>query len=239
MIRCLVVTAAISAAGTSIGVQAQTAGPPSNMNAVMMRLLHNFAFTARAEIRVLDQSKKETTAVPMAYAMLDGKTRYEVDLNQFKGSDRPAAAAAFMKQMGVDKLIVVNRPDKKVNVTICPSIQAYSESPMSLEEQAEAIKNYKIDKSKLGKETIDGHACDKNKVTLTDEKGRTQTATVWTATDLKDFPVQLQMSDEDATTVLRFKDIKLTRPDVKLFEAPAGMTKYDPAQMVKKLTGQK
>jgi hypothetical protein len=237
--RRLLAAIAVSAACAGLTANAQSpAGPPGNMNTVMARLLRNFAFTARAEVRILDQSKKETTAVPMNYAMEDGKTRYEVDLSQFKGSDRPAAAAAFMKQKGIDRLIVINRPDTKINLTICPSIHAYSETPMGLEDEADAAKNYKIDKTKLGKEIMDGHPCDKTKVTLTDEKGKTQTATVWFATDLKDFPLQFQISDEDATTSLRFKDVKLAHIDAKQFEPPAGMSKYEPSQMVKRLTGQ-
>ena len=32
------------------------------------------------------------------------------------------------------------------------------------------------------------------------------------------------------TVLLKFKDVKLARPDAKLFEAPAGLTRYGSAE---------
>jgi Domain of unknown function (DUF4412) len=237
IIKPLLSVVAMAAALESHTLLAQAPpGPPSGMNAVMGRLLRNSAFTAKAELRVLDRSQKETTLMPMNYAMLDGKTRFELDMTQVKSTDIPAAATAFMKQMNMDQVIVIMRPDQKLTFVAYPKMQAYVENPMNKEEQAEAQKDYKIDKTKLGNEKIDGHACTKNTVALTDEKGQKQTAIVWNAADLNDFPVQLQLADAENTIMVRFKDVKLARPDAKDFEPPTGMAKYDASQMLKKLS---
>ena len=74
--------------------------------------------------------------------------------------------------------------------------------------------------------TINGHPCVKNQVVITDDKGEKHEATVWSATDLKDFPVRILSKEKDDTIIMNFKDIKLARPDAKLFEKPAGYTEY-------------
>ena len=77
----------------------------------------------------------------------------------------------------------------------------------------------------------------KNNVTLTGEKGEKQGFLVWNATDLKDFPVQIQIPAPDNTVMMTFKEVKLVKPEARTFEAPAGLTKYDSAErLVRALT---
>ena len=101
---------------------------------------------------------------------------------------------------------------------------------MPKDEIESAAKTYKIQKTLLAKETIDGRACEKNDVTISDEKGAQEHVTLWNATGMKDFPVQLQMAEADSTLIMKFKDIKLGRPDDSHFAAPAGLTSYDNIQ---------
>jgi len=98
---------------------------------------------------------------------------------------------------------------------------------MTAEEAAALESNYKVEKSKLGAEVIDGHPCEKNKGTVIDGKGARQEAVVWNATDLKSFPVQMQMNQREATVIMHFQDIKLLKPEAKLFETPSGFTKHE------------
>ena len=104
---------------------------------------------------------------------------------------------------------------------------------MSKEDAANLERKYVLESTNLGQEKIDGHACEKNKVTGTAENGQKFGAIVWNAKDLKDFPIQMQMTQEDTTVLMHFTNVKLARPDVKEFEAPAGFTKY---ATVEKLT---
>ena len=95
-------------------------------------------------------------------------------------------------------------------------------------DEIEAVnKDYKIQRTRNGKETIDGHVCDKDNVSLLDDKGVQQKAIVWFAKDLKDFPVQIQLTEGEATLVMHFKEIKLGRPEASHFEKPTGMKKFD------------
>jgi hypothetical protein len=129
-------------------------------------------------------------------------------------------------------------PDKKLTCQVYPGLKAYLE----MAQPAVVQSKLKVEKQELGKETIDGHPCVKNKVIVTDESGKKSEAFSWNATDLKDFPIQVEISEQQGmTAVMRFKDIKLAKPDAKLFEAPAGFKKYTSQQemqadMIKRLS---
>jgi hypothetical protein len=207
---------------------AQVPGAGGNMmNSALLKLFGNHtAFSCKAEIHALDAIQKEIDVVPFAFAVADGKMRLDIDFAQLKNPDIPPAMIPTLKQIGMDQSTFIQRPDLKIVLSIYPHAKAYSEKPMSKEEIAAYEKTYTIAKDKLGRETVDGHACDKYKVTLTDDKGAKQVATVWNATDLKDFPVQIQMTAENTTLIMKFRDVKLSRPEPSRFEAPGGLTKY-------------
>ncbi len=200
----------------------------AGMNAAMIRFFgSNTNFISKAEVRVLDKNQQETTSMTMGFQMLAGKMRVDVNMAQLKSKELSPEVIATMKGMGMDQMSTILLPDTKQIITIYPGLKAYAATPMPKEESDAASMTYKLEKTRLGKETIDGHACEKNNVVLTDTKGNKQTAIVWNATDLKDFPVQMQIPDEDSTLIMKFKDVKLGRPELSQFEAPAGLAKYD------------
>jgi hypothetical protein len=49
---------------------------------------------------------------------------------------------------------------------------------------------------------------------------------VWQATDLKNFPIRMQMTQRDNSVIVKFKDPKLEAPPAAQFEVPAGYKKY-------------
>ncbi|EEF61602.1 DUF4412 domain-containing protein [Pedosphaera parvula] len=206
--------------------------PSKSMNMAMMKLFgDNNNFTSKAEISISKAGKTSTT-MPINFALAGDKMRTDIDMTQIKSTDMPANAMAMMKQMGMDQMSTIMLPEKKMTYIIYPSLKAYAEQPMDKDDVIDATKNYKIEKTALGKETIDGHPTQKNKVVMTDDKGQKQEATVWNATDLKDFPVQMQMNEDSNVVLMHYKDIKLGKPDANKFEVPTGMTKYSSAQQL-------
>ncbi len=198
------------------------------INAAMMKLFGaNTNFIAKTEAHVYDKNHKETTALPMGFEMLAGNIRVEINLSLIKSKELSAEVASQMKQLGMDQLTTVQLIDKKVNLQIYPGLKSYVELAMTKEEADALAKDYKIEKTPLGKETVDGHSCEKVDVTFTDDKGVKQTARVWNAKDLKDFPVQIEATEDDSTLILHFKDIKLGRPEASHFTTPAGMKKFE------------
>ena len=215
----------------------------SPMSTAMLKLFEkNTNFTAKVEVRMLDQSHKETMSARLAMAMLGNKMRTEIDTAQMKGAMISPQMAAQMKQMGADKTISIIRPDQQITYLIYPSLKGYVAVPMSEADKQSFVKQPKMEKTPLGKETIDGHSCVKNKVVVKEGKGPAEEATVWNAGDLKDFPVQIQAKESATTVVMKFRDIQFAKPDLKQFEAPAGYTKYGNLQqlqqvMMRKMSG--
>ncbi len=206
---------------------AQFNTPTTGINATMIKLFGDTkAFTAKAEVRMVDKDQKEISAIPLVVALRDGKLRAEMDLSEIKGGAIPPEAAAMMKQAGMDKMISVVRSDKKVTLISYPGLKSYAEVPFTASETADE----KAELTDAGKDTIDGHPCLKKKLTTTDSKGRPQEAFVWQATDMKNFPVQIEMAQRSNKLIVKLQPPKLETPEAALFDAPAGYTKYNGVQ---------
>lgn len=199
------------------------------------------AASATAQFNIKD-SRGQNIEMEMLMSMRDGKTRMEMDLTQIKGSKMPPNSGAQLKRMGMDKMVTISLPEKASSLMIYPGLHAYAEmsaasyggpgSPGGSAAPESGGQNGKVEKTSLGKETIDGHNCEKSKVVFTNDKGDRHEATVWNATDLKDFPVQMQITERDNDITIKYRDIKLEKPDASLFEAPADFTKYDSMQVM-------
>lgn len=183
-------------------------------------------FTAKSEVRMYDKSQKETISATMNFAYLENKIRIEIDTTQMKNKDLPAGIAEQLKQMGMDQVVTLIRPDRNTMHVVYPKLEACLTQPLP----KSAAGDTKMDKKATGKETLDGYLCVKNTVTLISGKNAKEEFTVWNATDLKDFPVQVLTKQNGDTIITRYKQIQLTKPDGKLFDLPAGFKEYSDTQ---------
>ena len=219
----------LALAASLASASAQFNGPPAGASAAMIKMFGDTkAFTAKAQARLLDKDQKETLSMPMTMALRDGKLRSELNMSEMQGSVIPAEAAAMMKQAGMDQMITLVLPDKKATVISYPGLKSYAEMPFTENEKTET----KVEFTDVGKETVDGHPCLKKKLTTTDSKGRPQEMFVWQATDLKNFPIQMELPQRSNKLIIKFQAPKLETPDAALFDLPAGYTKYDSIQMM-------
>jgi len=192
----------------------------------------NSSFSATMEMQTRTGSPEEATSMPGKISFMEGKSRFEMDMTQAKSSQIPPGAGAQMKSIGMDKIVSISRPDKKVTYLIYPGLQAYTEAAIQDPEAVKPESDFKIETSELGEETVDSHPCVKNKAIVSDKEGRKHEATTWNATDLKNFPVKIEHAEQGATNTLVFKDIKLSKPDAGLFDPPTDSTKYASMQEV-------
>lgn len=192
-----------------------------SVNFCFGKLFGTNACVAKYDVKILSDSFKESSTE--GFALLDGKTRQEMDMSQFKYQMIPPAA---MKSMGIDKQIIIMRPDLKVKYILYPRLQAYLRKQLSKEENA--VLEPKMEKSELGKEDIEGHSCVKNKVVITAGDGKKREVFVWFATDLRNFPLRIQITEEETGNIeiSTYREIQFIKPDPKLFEPPIGFTKY-------------
>ena len=211
-----------------VSAHAQMGATPSgpDFGGPMSKLFgRNQAFSANLEIQSTDSSSN-LTVMPGKISFDTGKSRFEINMTEVQSKQIPPGAAGQMKTLGLDQMVVVTRPDKKIAYLVYPGMQSYLETGLS-EAAANATNgDYKVETTELSKETVDGHACVKNKVVVTDQDGRKQEFTAWNAKDLKDFPVKILTAD----TTMLFKNVSFTKPTASLFETPAGYTKYDDMQ---------
>jgi hypothetical protein len=214
-------------AASSTFAQMPGSGSPG-VGAALTKLFGDVtAFTAKAQVRVLDKDQQETVSGPMDFALLDNKMRVEIDMTRMKNKGMTDEMSASVKEMGLSRVISIIRPDKKLIYVIYPDQKSWTSMPLPKAEADAAEKQTKLNKTALGKETIDGHPCVKNKVIVSDDAGQILEATTWNASDLKDFPVQIQTKEQENTSVVLYKQVQLAKPDAKQFEPPADYTKYN------------
>jgi len=203
------------------------AGSPGGVSAALVKLFDGIpGFSAKAEVKVLDATKRETDNVPMDFSLLDNKIRVEIDMTKIKSQSVQESETAQLKQMGLSQVISIIRPDKKLIYVIYPDQKSVLTMPMPKEDAEAAEKIPKIEKTALTNETIDGHSCVKNKVIVSDDKGQMLDAITWNATDLKNFPIQIQTIENGKTTVVRYKQVQVAKPAANQFEPPAAYAQY-------------
>jgi hypothetical protein len=164
-------------------------------------------------------------------------------MSEVQGSQMPPGAADQLKSMGMDTVISISRPDRKAGYLVYPGLTSYTEVATQDSTNTMNPDDFKMATVELGKETVDGHDCVKNKATITDKDGNAHEYTVWNATDLKKFPVKITTTEAGSTVTMMFKNVVLTKPEAGVFDAPTGYTKYADAQtmmqteMMKKMGG--
>ncbi len=238
-------TLAIGFFAASIAIAQPTGAPTSpNFNAATSKLFgDNQAFSATMELQTTDPEKGDALTMPGKISFDSGKSRFEMDMAEMKSSRISPAQAAQMKQMGMSAIVTIGRPDKKNSYLIYPGLQSYVEMPMQDAEASASPNDYKIQMTELGKETVDGHPCVKNQVIVTDKQSNTNQFITWNATDLKNFPVRVQVAGESKPTTMSFKNVSFDKPAATQFDPPAGYTKYDSImammrdQMMKQMGG--
>lgn len=77
-----------------------------------------------------------------------------------------------------------------------------------------------IERSAAGTDTVDGHACKVENLTVTPRNGKPTKMKVWEAQDLKGFPVKVEMQTDKGPVTVEYKDISFDAPAASLFTHP-------------------
>ena len=216
----------------------------SGVDAALTRLFgENKAFSAQAVLKVYGPDETEVLSTTMGFAVRDRKLRMDVDISKLKSTHLPAGIAGSLAQLGMQKVVSLVLPEKHASYLIYPGLECVLKVPMDDKDASPHASDFRLEREAIGRETMEGHACIKYRVTVTDTTGSTQEAITWNAAKLKDFPIQIQMSDGDNLMILRFQNVKLVAPGAELFDLPASYPQYDSqsalmqAVMMKALSG--
>jgi hypothetical protein len=220
----MVILFLLAEAGTGF---AQFDGPGSpGVTASLIRLFGtNTAFTAQAEVQILGPDQKERVGLPMVLTRLDSKIRVEVDMARMRNREQPDALAR-LAPLGFDRVISLIRPEQRTTWVAFPKLQSVVKLAMPPGEADGFLKKANLERTRLAQEKMEGHPCVKQRVVITDHKAVKHEATVWIATDLRDFPVCVATREGNDTVVMRFRQVQFTRADAKAFESPTGYTEY-------------
>lgn len=189
----------------------------------------NQSFSAQLEFQMTMADGSEVTR-PGKLMFDNGKSRFEINMSEMRDPSMPPGTADQMKSMGMDRIVLISLPELKLGYMVYPGLNSYAEMAAAEPAGGTNTSDFKIETTELGKETVDGHECVKNKVTVTDKDGNKTESTVWNATDLKNFPVKIVTDQAGKPATMLFKNISFAKPPGSMFEAPAGFTKYDDVQ---------
>lgn len=223
-LRCLAFAVCLAGVDT---IAQLPGGGQAGLNAALLKLLEEVpAFRSKAEVQVEEKNQSAPMTMLVDFLYLEGKARLDLDMNTIRSKQLPPETLAGFKAAGMDKVSTIVRPDRKSALIIYPKTQGYVEMPMSKDEATDMERKYRLEKTRMSRETIDGHPCEKTKVVVSAATGQRHEAIVWYAADLKGFPLKIQMNQQQMIVVMHYRDVKLDRPDPKQFEPPSGVTKF-------------
>jgi len=215
---------------TAFAQRGSMGGQPPGLDPIMAKLFGSIkGFSAKAEMTM--KGSQGEMSMSSVYEMLSGKVRMEIDMTTMRSAQMPPEAIAQMKMMGMDRMVNIMLPETHQLYIVYPGLESYAEMPVpKAGPAADAGKEPSVNYVEVGKETIDGHPCVKSKMTVDTGNGTTREGFIWTATDLKGFPVQIQFDNPQMQVTMQFKNVQLKEPDAARFSPPADFTKYNSVQ---------
>src|SRR5262249_26153445 len=135
---------------------ANTPSGPRFGGALNRLFAENNAFTAKMEMEIKEPGNAQAIIMPGRISFLEGKTRFEMDITEAKGTKMSPQMAAQVKALGMGEMTMISRPDKKLAYVVYPSMQACLESALEDDEAAGPDTKYKVETTELGKEMVNG-----------------------------------------------------------------------------------
>jgi hypothetical protein len=228
MKHLLKLTASIWLLAGNFHAHAQSRAPdglPPGFHHALLDVLGGFAsFSGRASIQISNGPGKDFTSLSCSVAVLSGSMRLELDSFGLGLNLAPAEAAQLRSMHSVSIL----RPDKNRMYLVFPDFRSFVEIGYSKSSGTESAPPPRILKTVVGKEPVGDQPCDKSQWNITESDGEHYDITVWAATNLNNFPVQVRIGPPAA--VVHFQDVHWEAPNSSLFEPPAGYTKYEGIQ---------
>ncbi len=186
-------------------------------------------FSANADYEI-SSAGHTAWIMPTKLAFWNGEFRLEIDVAAMPNI--PLATREAAKKINFNREIFIVRLDKKVVYDLFPDFAMYIERPISedsIRKFEEMRKASTFDETRLDEEILDGYSCVKTKLASRQFSG--DQATVWYATDIKRFPIRVEMPSLN----IHFKNVDLAEPNPHLFEVPTDYIRQPDSQAVVKI----
>ncbi len=158
-----------------------------------------------------DKSRKEPFTMEIPMAISSNKMRMDMDMSKALKGDT---------QSPLSKMIMINRGEKDTSYTLYPNTQKY----MVHTAKEENGEKPKIEKKKLGSETVGRYTTDKYRIKIIYKDGRVEEGLIWNARELEGMTIRSEVENKDYKVTTELKNIVLKTPPDSLFEIPGGYT---------------
>src|ERR1700683_2345737 len=88
-------------------------------------------------------------------------------------------------------------------------------TPQAQQNPFSQARNATVERTAAGTDTVDGHPCKVENVTVTPQNGEPHKMKVWEAQDLKGFPIKIETESARGPMTIEYKDISFSEPDRK------------------------
>ena len=181
-------------------------------------------FSANAVITVTPADEKlKPYTINIAYAWRNGNFRAELDPQKPKDR-KPADSGGGSFGRGLNQISYITSAEQPVMWMVYSALRGFVEKDDPL---ADYRATPRVEKSDLGKDTVDGHPCTKRQVVVTATSGASNAFTVWEADDLNGVPVEILFAKDETKIKVMLSDISTNLPDADLFRVPDTMKRYD------------
>jgi hypothetical protein len=171
-------------------------------------------FSALMVSTTVNKSKNDTMVMDASIAKAGERFRSDMDMSKMAKGQQGMPPE-------LSRMVVISRGDKQTGYTLYPNKKRYIINPMTEKEKGDEPK---IEKTKVGSETIDGHPTDKFKVRIIQKDDKVSEGFMWNARDLDGMTIKTETENNDFKMTTELKNIVLKRPAATLFEIPSGYT---------------
>jgi hypothetical protein len=221
----IVIAGLLISGGVAEGQFSVPGGLPAGFHHALYDVLSGQpAFTGRALVQLSNGPDQPPTSITCNISFAPGKMRVDVD-SFVTGTNMPAEEAAKLRAMHSSTIV---RPDINRMYLLFPEFRSYVEVASFGKSGSDPAPAPVIGKTPLGKEAVGTLTCNKSQWNITEMNGDHYDITVWTSTNLNNFPVQVRLGPPSA--LLDFEDLRFNPPDASLFDPPAGYMKYEGIQ---------
>jgi hypothetical protein len=158
---------------------------------------------------VFSTTVSETYSMEMPLAIAKNRMRLEMDMSKMMKDD---------PQSPVSRMIMLDRGDKNKSYTLYPNAKRFMVH--AGEEAAE--EKPRVDKTRMGSETIGKYKTDKFRVKITYKDGTVEEGLIWNAGELEGMTIKSEVENKDYRITTELRNIVLKTPQASLFEIPAG-----------------
>ena len=206
-------------------------GPTTAAMSKLRKIMGQQSMSAKAVMTFANSmGASKMGAMEFDMMMSKGKTRMEMDYAKMMAT---AGAKKGQLPAGMDKMVIITRPDKKVVYQVIPGFNAYAEMAIP-DADGEKADSVKVSRKVEGAEKVDKFNCERVCNSVTSPDGTTTVVMTWEAKELGGLPVKIETVTPEGKMTMLFKDIKRDTPAASLFEPPAGATRYESKQQMMK-----